>query len=113
MFIYFSTLDASSTPAQPSAKRGRPPKEPKLLVSKYKGTSQGSRPLSDKVIKLREDGTSPGSPSTTTETSSSEQESSSEEESEYEEEEEMEDISKVSIKSPSFMTEYKPSINSV
>jgi hypothetical protein len=80
-------------------KRTRPPKERKLLVSKYKGTSQASRPLAEKVSRLREDGTTVASPSTSTETSSSEDETSSEEESEYEEDEEFKpmDIKDVSV----------------
>lgn len=93
-------LPGTLTPARVSEKkRGRPPKDRKILVSSYKGTSKASRPLGDKVSQLREDGTIVASPSTSTETSSSEDDSSSEEESEYEEDEEMPlltDISTVS-----------------
>lgn len=84
-------------------KRGRPPKEKKLLVSKYKGTSKSARPLATKVSQLREDGTSVASPAASTETSSSEEETSSEEESEYEDEEEemkLTDISEVRSRNP-------------
>ncbi|KAF8852157.1 hypothetical protein BDZ45DRAFT_123708 [Acephala macrosclerotiorum] len=82
-------LSSSLTPAR-STKKGRPPKEPKSTVSKYKGTSQASRALAVKAGTLREDDQSASvkSPSTPTETSSSEDESnSSEEESEYEDDE--------------------------
>lgn len=93
-------MPGTLTPARVSEKkRGRPPKERKILVSSYKGTSKASRPLGDKVSQLREDGTIVASPSTSTETSSSEDDSSSEEESEYEEDEAMPvltDISTVS-----------------
>ena len=86
----------ASTAAQPTAKRGRPPKE-KLLVSTYKGTSQAPRPVSEKVHKLREDGTSAASPSTTSTDSSPEgEEGSSEEGSDYEDDEMEIDWSKVS-----------------
>ncbi|CZR59883.1 related to tpa inducible protein [Phialocephala subalpina] len=83
-------LSRSLTPARSSTKKGRPPKEPKSTVSKYKGTSQASRALAIKAGTLREGDqlASVKSPSTPTETSSSEDESgSSEEESEYEDDE--------------------------
>jgi hypothetical protein len=87
-------LGSASTPARPSTKKARPPKETKPSLSKLKAMSPGVKPLTEKINTLRDDSnlTSIKSPSTPTETSSSE------EESEYDEDEDMPvmDISEVS-----------------
>ena len=92
----------SSAPARVSIKKIRAPKEKKATVSKWKGTSQGPKPVVSKIANLRcEDGSLSAIKSPTpTETSSEEEDSSSEEESEYEDDEEIpvQDISEVSSK---------------
>jgi hypothetical protein len=78
-----------STPARVSTKKVRVPKQSKLSVSNYKGTSKAPGRLAN----LREQ-SGVRSPSTPTETSSSEDESSSEE-SEYEDEKDMAPIKEI------------------
>ena len=82
-----------------STKRERTPKVAKTAIPKWKGTSQGPKILVGKPSSLREDGSvlPNKTPSTPTETSSSEDESSSEEESEYEDEISLKDVSEVCI----------------
>jgi len=99
----FTSRLGTLTPARISTKVGRPPKPAQIkpVSSKWKGTSQGSRPVSSKINALRDDENLAGakSPSTATESSSSEEESTSEEESEYDEDEDMPkmDISEVRV----------------
>jgi hypothetical protein len=104
--VYSSSIDVpsrlgiSAPERSSSTKKIRTPKEKKPFVSKYKGTSQGSKQAIDRTTNLRgNDGglsTLIKSPVTPTESSSSEESSS--EESEYEEDEAMPvvDISEVS-----------------
>jgi hypothetical protein len=73
-----------SAPAQSSSTKIRPPKEKKVLVSKYKGTA---KPPGDRLTNLRtEDGSLTGQEKqvASQDSSSEEEESSSEEESEDE-----------------------------
>ena len=97
----FTSRLCTLTPARISTKVGRPPKPAQIkpVSSKWKGTSQGPRPVSSKINALRDDENLAGakSPSSATESSSSEEESASEEESEYDEDEDMPkmDISEV------------------
>ncbi|TAQ86677.1 hypothetical protein B7494_g4997 [Chlorociboria aeruginascens] len=81
-------LSRASTKPERVSKKVRAPKDTKILINKYQGTSQGPKSAINRTLIARGDEAARAS-TTPTETSSSEDESSSEEESDNDDGEEM------------------------